>query len=183
MNQKDRLQQERQELQQQLRQGPASAGDKTGLEQQLAHVDQRIAQISIDIEEANREVARLAAVPGAERQEPRPDPWANGPPEELVAFGMGLTAVLLFPVALAWARRLWRKANVVSAVPPELTERITQMERNLDAVAVEIERIGEGQRFVNELLAGGGVRAGVPAAPLGGSAAPGAPLAPPRGAR
>lgn len=153
MNQKDRLQNERQELQQQLRQGPASDADRAGLEQQLAQVDQRIAQVSLAIEEANVEVAAAAAVPGALARDPRPDPWVNGPPEELVAIGMSLMAVLLFPICLAWARRLWKKAAVVSAVPPELTDRIGQMERNLDAVAVEIERIGEGQRFVTQLLA------------------------------
>ena len=74
-------------------------------------------------------------------------------PPELVALGMGLTAALLFPVALAWARRLWRKASVISAVPAELTDRVGGIERNLETVALEIERIGEGQRFVTQLLA------------------------------
>lgn len=177
-NQKERLQEERERLQQELREGPASPADKAGLEQQLAQVDQAIAKISIDIEEANRVVAQLAAVPGA-LESPRRDPWVNGPPVELVATGMALGAVLLFPIALAYARRLWRRASVVSAVPPELTDRIAQMERNLDAVAVEIERIGEGQRFVTQLL---GSRQDRAAAALPDMAGPGAdaPLAPRR---
>ena len=67
--------------------------------------------------------------------------------------GMVLTAALLFPVMLARARRLWRSANVISAVPPDLVDKIAAMERGIDSIAVEVERIGEGQRFVTQLLA------------------------------
>ena len=151
--QKERILDEREEIVQSLRQGTVSDGDRAGQEQRLAQVDQRLARVNIEIAEVESQVATAAAQPGAIVREPERDPWQNGPPVELVVLGFVLTAVLLFPAALAWARRLWKKANVVSAVPPELTERISAMERNLDAVAVEIERIGEGQRFVTQLLA------------------------------
>lgn len=152
-NQKERLEDERQEIVQQIRQGPVSDADRAGLDQRLAAVDQAIAKVSIDIAEADAQVAAGAALPGASTREPRPDPWINGPPVELVGVGMGLSAVLLFPVAIAYARRLWRKANVISAVPQELTDRVGNMERNLETIALEIERIGEGQRFVTQLMA------------------------------
>ena len=152
-NVKSRLENEREEIVEQIRQGPASDADRAGLEQRLAAIDQQIAKVSIDIAEADAAVAAGAAIPGALQEETPRDRWANGPPPELVALGMGLTAALLFPVALAWARRLWRKANVISAVPAELTDRVGSIERNLETVALEIERIGEGQRFVTQLLA------------------------------
>lgn len=152
-NQKERLEDERQEIVQQIRQGPVSDADKAGLDQRLAGVDQAIAKVSIDIAEADAQVAAGAALPGARTEEPRPDPWINGPPVELVGVGMGLSAVLLFPVAIAYARRLWRRANVISVVPQELTDRVGNMERNLETIALEIERIGEGQRFVTQLMA------------------------------
>ena len=152
-NQKSRLENERDEIAQQIRQGPVGDVDKAGLEQRLAQVDQAIAKVSIDIAEADSEVAQAAAVPGAIVDPPTRNAWEFGPPVELVAMGIGLTALLLFPVCLAWARRLWRKANVVSVVPPELIDKMANMERGIDAVAIEVERIGEGQRFVTELLA------------------------------
>ena len=35
---------------------------------------------------------------------------------------------------------------------PELSGRLTNLERSLDAIAVEVERVGEGQRFMTRLF-------------------------------
>lgn len=151
--QKQDLENERGEISRQLRAGPVGDADRSGLELRLAQVDQAIAKVSIDIAETDAQVAQAASVPGAIVEEPPRNEWDYGPPPELVAIGMGLLAVLLFPLMIARARRLWRSANVVSAVPPELGEKLATMERGIDAIAVEVERIGEGQRFVTQLLA------------------------------
>ncbi len=151
--QKNDLEDERGDLARQLRSGPVGDADRSGLEQRLAQVDQAIAKVSIDIAETDAQVAQASSVPGAIVEEPPRDGWVNGPPPELIAFGMGLLAVLFFPIMIARARRLWRSANVVSAVPPELVEKLATMERGIDTIAVEVERIGEGQRFVTQLLA------------------------------
>ena len=151
--QKDGLQRERNEIAQQLRSGPVGNADQAGLEQRLGQVDQAIAKVSIDIAETDGQLAQAASVPGAIVDEPPRNEWANGPPGEFVAMGMALTAALLLPLVIARARRIWRSANVVSAVPPETAEKIASMERGIDAIAVEVERIGEGQRFVTQLLA------------------------------
>jgi hypothetical protein len=37
--------------------------------------------------------------------------------------------------------------------PRELTDRLTNLEQAVDAVAIEVERIGEGQRFMTRLFA------------------------------
>jgi hypothetical protein len=37
--------------------------------------------------------------------------------------------------------------------PHELTNRLTHLEQSVDAVAIEVERIGEGQRFMNRVFA------------------------------
>ena len=152
-DQKNRLENERDDLTRQLRSGPVGDADRTGLEQRLTQVDQAITKASIDIAEVDAQVAQAASVPGAIVEPPRRDPWADGPPVEIVAMGMGLTAALLLPLVFARARRIWRSANVVSAVPPEMVDKIAGMERGIDAIAVEVERIGEGQRFVTQLLA------------------------------
>jgi hypothetical protein len=46
----------------------------------------------------------------------------------------------------------WGKSSAAAAPPPELTNRLTHLEQSIDAVAVEVERIGEGQRFVTRLF-------------------------------
>ena len=40
------------------------------------------------------------------------------------------------------------------AAPSAFTGRLTQLERSAEAVAIEVERIGEGQRFVTRVLTG-----------------------------
>lgn len=152
-DQRNELRSERDEVVHQLRAGPASDADAAGLNQRLAQIDQRLAQVEIQIAEAESNVARSAAVPGAVVEPPRENPWQYGPPEEVVMMGIFFSALLLAPIAIAWARRIWRRSAVQLSVPPELTERMTAVERSLESVAIEVERIGEGQRFVTQLMA------------------------------
>lgn len=64
---------------------------------------------------------------------------------------IGVT-VIFTPIARAWARRM--DANTQQGrVPPELNARLERMEQAIDAIATEVERIGEGQRFTTNLLA------------------------------
>ena len=57
-----------------------------------------------------------------------------------------------FPLVRAYARRLERKP-IESSVPPDVQLRLERMEQAIDAIAVEVERISEGQRFTTKLLA------------------------------
>ena len=41
----------------------------------------------------------------------------------------------------------------MSAIPHELMDRLTRLDQAVDSIAVEVERIGEGQRFVTRVLA------------------------------
>jgi hypothetical protein len=63
---------------------------------------------------------------------------------------MGFTAVM-WPVARAFARRMDRDA-VQPKIPLELQGRLERMEQAIDSIAVEVERISEGQRFTTKLL-------------------------------
>ena len=58
----------------------------------------------------------------------------------------GLHAGLAY---LMWRLALRRDA---SALPRDLTDRMTHLEQSIDAVAIEVERIGEGQRFITRVL-------------------------------
>lgn len=57
-----------------------------------------------------------------------------------------------YPMAKAYARRMEREPRE-PAVPPELQSRLERMEQALDSIAIEVERISEGQRFTTKLLA------------------------------
>ena len=60
--------------------------------------------------------------------------------------------VIGFPIARALARWIDRR-GVAPAVPTNLVERLASVESAIDTVAVEIERIGEGQRYAAKLMA------------------------------
>ena len=56
-----------------------------------------------------------------------------------------------YPLAKAYAARLERKP-VGQSVPLEVTARLERMEQAIDSIALEVERISEGQRFTTSLL-------------------------------
>jgi len=56
------------------------------------------------------------------------------------------------PIARAFARRMDRR-TATKGIAAELQTRLDAMDRNIDTVAVELERVSEGQRFTSKLLA------------------------------
>jgi hypothetical protein len=61
--------------------------------------------------------------------------------------------VVGFPLARAFARRIDRKTEFKAVAAPDLTPHIRQLQDSVDAMAIELERISEGQRFTAKLLA------------------------------
>jgi multidrug efflux pump subunit AcrA (membrane-fusion protein) len=61
------------------------------------------------------------------------------------------TAVVLL-VALTQRYRIKMRGAAPSALPADLTQRLSRMEAGIESVAVEVERISEGQRFTTRLL-------------------------------
>jgi hypothetical protein len=57
-----------------------------------------------------------------------------------------------WPLARAYAKRV-EQGDAAARVPVEVTSRLERMEQAIDSIAVEVERISEGQRFTTKLLA------------------------------
>jgi hypothetical protein len=55
-----------------------------------------------------------------------------------------------------------------------VTPRLDRLEQSVDAIAIEIERIAEGQRFVTKVMAERAAPAPARSAPVAGEAVPGA---------
>jgi hypothetical protein len=62
-----------------------------------------------------------------------------------IILGLGI------PLVRAYIRRRDRQDALPSA-SPEVVQRLERMEQAIDAIAVEVERISEGQRFTTKLL-------------------------------
>jgi hypothetical protein len=57
------------------------------------------------------------------------------------------------PIALAYARRIWKKGvQTVAEIPQDIYERFNRIDQAIDSVAVEVERIGENQRYVTKVV-------------------------------
>jgi len=67
----------------------------------------------------------------------------------IVAIICGAVMAIGIPIARAYARRV---ESAPGGIPPELSARLAHMEQAIDAIAVEVERISEAQRFTTKLL-------------------------------
>ncbi|MGH7490492.1 MAG: hypothetical protein ACRENK_06490 [Gemmatimonadaceae bacterium] len=154
-NQLNDLQGTRQAVSGQLEElGPASA-ERKPLEDRLTDIDSRISSADKMLATNAMQLAQAAAIPGAVVEPPQPIN-RGGDPEEMMVFGFLFTAIVLFPITFAYARRIWRRsAATVTAFPKELMERLQRMEEAVESTAVEVERIGEGQRFLTRLFTEG----------------------------
>ena len=67
--------------------------------------------------------------------------------------------LLLVSVIVAWTIRRRAPAVTSSDGVQRIESRLTEMQQSLDAVAIEVERISEAQRFATKLLSERGVGA------------------------
>jgi hypothetical protein len=150
-HQLERLEDQRSNISSELRQPDLNSVDQKALEQRLINVDQRIAATEKLIAESDARVAQAAATPGAV-QPPPPELPRSGPPEEAFVLAGVFMFVVLLPISIAFARRIWRRsAAVVTKLPQDIYDRFARVDQSLDAIAVEVERIGEGQRYLTKM--------------------------------
>jgi len=80
-----------------------------------------------------------------------------GPEAAAVLVPLGFFAmVVMIVIGRPMVKAIAAKAEAESkrpALPQEVSARLERMEQSIDAIAVEIERISEGQRFTTKLLA------------------------------
>ena len=80
--------------------------------------------------------------------------YANVEPGDIAitAIVFGTVGSIAFPIVRAWARRL--EGKTAAALPlAGVEERLERIERAVESMSIEVERISEGQRFVTKLLA------------------------------
>lgn len=87
------------------------------------------------------------------------------PAEVLIPIAFFVTSgVILAPLARAWARRIEARSGA-PRIPSEVTQRLERMEQALDSIAIEVERISEGQRFTTKLLSDATAAGALPGGP------------------
>jgi hypothetical protein len=123
-----------------------------GLEDRLALLDKRQLQLESDLASTGQQLsstqAGLAATTGLASS-------TGLSAAQVTTISVFAIVFVLAPLAVGFMKSLLRR-SAKSPVPPaaltETAERLERLETAVDTIAVEIERISEGQRFVTKLL-------------------------------
>lgn len=129
-----------------------------GIEDRLQVLDSRIVQIEKDIT-ANGLLLRnapAAALVAGTSQDPDPNIIIDKISEKIIPIVFIISVFVFAPFAFSISRFFWRRSSPSGR--PALgdqaaQQRFDQLQQAVDTIAVEVERISEGQRFVTKLLA------------------------------
>lgn len=134
-------------------------GARAGIQQRLDLLDQRILQLERDqaltermLTSASPEVLAMAGHSEAMQGPMWDDDEAAGLAFGAFGFGILLTLVL-GRVRRRFARRRGTSTDATARVAALDNPHLERLSLAVDAIAEEVERIGEGQRFVTQLLA------------------------------
>jgi archaellum component FlaC len=140
-----------------LTSAPAEA--REGLQSSIENINEQIRSLDGQVSQLNHSLAAPFLTTSSTEQPPviPVDPNRDIPEGVQLLAGLFIVFVLA-PLSLTVSRWLWKRTTsrggpVPAAGPsPEMLDRLSRMENTMDSVAVEVERISEGQRFVTKLM-------------------------------
>ena len=126
---------------------------RSGLEERLRLLDRRILQLETDIATTGQQLSAAPSELRATTESANPSDGGSDSFEDGLAVG-GTIALFVAVAGLFITRRRWRRrdASLPSQLGNEATQRLERLENGMEAIAIEIERVSEGQRFVTKLL-------------------------------
>jgi septal ring factor EnvC (AmiA/AmiB activator) len=144
----------RHRLSEEIKSAPSGAS-RIGLEERITVLDKRMVQLESDIAATGRQIAAAPQNLTSGTEEPR----VGDIPRNVAMLGFISLIFVAFPIAIALARTIWRRGSRPVVTPTQLNDatqqRLERLEQGVDAIAIEIERVAEGQRFVTKLLSEG----------------------------
>ena len=133
----------------------APPGTEQGLREQFQVLNNRIVAIETDIEAAGRTL-RTGQVPQGTILVPPRSGLGGRNQTDNAERGAALAATVLIPIFALFVWRGWRRGRRGQQAVPHSAEyesRFERLEQAVDAIALEIERVGESQRYQTKLLA------------------------------
>ena len=133
----------------------APPGTEQGLREQFQVLNNRIVAIETDIEAAGRTL-RTGQVPQGTVLVPPHSGLGGQNQTDNAERGAALAATVLIPIFALFVWRGWRRGRRGQRAVPHSAEyesRFDRLEQAVDAIALEIERVGESQRYQTKLLA------------------------------
>ena len=143
----------RNDLAEQLKE--AEGVDRAGLEERLRVLDERIVQLETDIAVTGRQLTTGQTL-GESTTEVPVVPFDLSS-DQVTGISIVFILAVMMPMAIASARRIWRRAPspVNSAEIRDISVKLEGLQQAMDTVAIEVERVSEGQRFVTRLMTEG----------------------------
>ncbi len=147
-------------------QAPAPAPNVSA-DQLRQEIQQQVRQATADARNAAKEAAQAAreaqvngprVPPGIPMIQVRGGGFERDMPPRVkdvsIAFFMTLAIIVIgLPLVRAIARRVERGAPQAAQIPPQMQAQMEHLTQSIDAIAIEVERISEGQRFATKMLA------------------------------
>jgi hypothetical protein len=126
---------------------PPRAPTREELRQQIQDAIQAAREAALDAQrEAGVQVQPRTPLP------PSPNDVPEGVMVLIIVLGALAAATIIFgPLFRALGRRIERRGEP-QAVPDNITPRLDRIEQAIEAMAVEVERISEGQRYVTKQI-------------------------------
>jgi hypothetical protein len=126
---------------------------RTGIEQHIALLDKRILQLESDLDAVGQRLSSSAAGL-TQTADPVRIMGAQLSSGQVTGLGLGVTIFVLAPLAMAVLQRAIRRnrAPAIPATAPDTANRLERIEQAVDAIALEMERVSEGQRFLTRIL-------------------------------
>jgi hypothetical protein len=131
---------------------------RPGVEQRIALLDKRILTLESQIDVTGQQLAAASPAVLAAASAPVAFMPQHMDPDVITAMGVTFTMFVLTPLAIAGSRLLWKRASAPPRAPTlgaEASQRLDRIETAVDAIAIEIERVSEGQRFLTRLFTEG----------------------------
>ena len=145
------LEERREEISGQLQNPMVNGANRRGLEQRIEQLDARIASLEAQSAEVEQAIARASGTASTLLPSKAPPPirQSQGGDDPFMVMGGLFMLCVALPLSIAYARRIWKRTgDAVAAFPADIAARLARIEQNVDTVALEVERIGESQRFI-----------------------------------
>jgi hypothetical protein len=134
----------------------SDAMTRSALELKKVPLDNQIAQTEMDLASVRAQlISRQSQTGMPDRPAFPPNFQRRGPdPDLVVGLAFAFIFAVLMPISIAIARRIWRGVRPVATARTDdtLSPRFDRLEQAVDAIAIEVERVSEGQRFVTKVL-------------------------------
>jgi hypothetical protein len=124
---------------------------RPGILERISVLDQRIVQLERDIAVTGQQLTG----PGGLGALTVGSQYPFGLSEDaFMGVTMSFNLFVLAPIAFAIARRIWKRSSVrqSAAESRQAAERMDRLEQAVDAIAIEVERVGESQRYQARIL-------------------------------